>query len=65
MAKGKRKTYTIMARLVLDVDVEVSAESLDEALAKSKDLDVHDFADIKGGYNDGSMNITGVFEQCP
>lgn len=58
----KYKNYIVMTKITLDTDLEISAESLEDALTKSKEFDIHSFVDMHGNYNDGSCRITGVFE---
>jgi len=56
------KTFVVMGKIKLDTDIEISAESLEDALDKAKELNIHDFIQIKGGYNDGGSEVYGVFE---
>jgi hypothetical protein len=60
-AAKKQQSYTVQARIVVEGDLEVRAESLDEALAKAKELKLDDFITVTGGHNDSSLRITGVF----
>lgn len=58
----KKRNYQITAKLELQVDIEVFAASLEEALAQSNDLKVSDFVEFKGDYIDGGMRISAVYE---
>lgn len=60
--KVKTKTFNVTARLGLEVNIEISASSLEDAVQKSKNLTHTDFVDILGDFNDGEMKINGVFE---
>ena len=53
--------FIITGKLDLLVDVTVSAESLEDAVQKSKELQVTDFIDFKGDYIDGRLEITGAY----
>lgn len=59
---AKNKTFSVCGKLELDISLDVSAASLEEAVAQSKKLDVDDFVEITGEYNDGNLRITGLFE---
>lgn len=62
MAKKTNDTYTIMVNITLDTDIEVSAMSLEEALEKAKKLELTDVVSFDGNYNDGQMEVRGVFK---
>jgi hypothetical protein len=62
-SKPKLRTYSIWARGTFEVSIEIDADSLDAALAKSKELKLEDFIEILGDHNDSSYRITGIFEQ--
>lgn len=53
--------FIITANLKLQVDITIRAESLEDAVQRSKELKVHDFVSIKGEYNDGVLKITGAY----
>jgi hypothetical protein len=59
----KLKTYNIMAKLILDVDITIKADSLEDAISRSKELKEYDFVEFNGNFLDGSMTITGAFEE--
>jgi len=62
---AKFKTFTICAKLMLDTTAEVSAESLEQAVEKSRTFTVDDFVEILGEHNDSSLTIYGVFGETP
>ena len=53
--------FIITANLKLQVDITIKAESLEDAVQKSQTLNVSDFVNIKGEYNDGNLKITGAY----
>ena len=57
----KLEEFIITANLKLQVDITISAVSLEDAVQKSQALDVSDFVNIKGEYNDGTLKITGAY----
>jgi len=56
------KSFSIYATLTVDVGVDIQANSLSDAIERSKELEVTDFITILGEYNDGKLKITGAFE---
>lgn len=57
---AKLKSYNVWADIKVISSIEIKAESLEDALAISKKLEVTDFIDITGEHIDSSMEITGV-----
>lgn len=59
----KKQRYLVNAKF-LDfwVDLEVLAESLDDATEQAKELTVEDFVTIHGDWIDGQMQIIGVIK---
>jgi len=57
--KVQRK-FNVWANLRQTVSVEIVADSLEDALAKTKNLDEKVFVDVLGEYVDGNFEITGV-----
>lgn len=55
------KIFNITAEMRLDVDLQISAEDLDDALEQAKKLKEHDFVKFKGDYIDGEFSIRGVY----
>lgn len=56
----KNKSFSIWAKLHLDVSVDIPAVSLEEAVQKSKELKEQDFVEILGEFNDGELEIVGI-----
>lgn len=50
-----------MGKVTMSCNVEIKAESIEDALEKSRTMDEGDFADCLGELNDGSVEITGVY----
>ncbi len=61
MGKGL-KVFTVMAKLEIECDLTIQAESLEDALEKSKGLKPLDFYEPKGSLMDDSLHIKGLFE---
>jgi hypothetical protein len=62
MANKKTRTYSFMADITLQgVVIEMEANSLDDALAKSKELKAEDFVEVLGGHNDSHFEIQGFW----
>ena len=56
--------YSVSAKIVLQVDLKVDAQSIQLALDKAHDLKLEDFIKIKGDFIDGSgPEIIGVYSQ--
>ena len=55
-----QKKFNVWANLRQTVSVEIVADSLEDALAKAKNLDEKVFVDVLGEYVDGNFEITGV-----
>ena len=63
MANKNLKDYQITAKVLVDVDLTIKAASLEDALAQSADLTIHDFVKIKGEYLDGGIEeIIGIYK---
>ena len=60
--KQKRKRYTVQMKLDLLLDTEVSADSLEDAIAQARQIGVRDIVEFDAGYNDGEIKVVGVFE---
>jgi hypothetical protein len=60
MAK-KNKTYTVMIKVMLRTDVEISAETFEEALAKARELKTPDVVQFDGSHNDSEIEVEGVY----
>ena len=61
----KRKSltpYNVMAEMTVTVGIIIDADSLEDAVQKSKDLKETDFITIEGEYIDGTnFHLTGVY----
>lgn len=57
---AKNKTYSVTGRIIAVVGIDITAESLEAATAKSKDLDWNDFITVDGDHHDSSCQIVGV-----
>lgn len=64
MGKAKQREFQITARVAIDVDTIVRADSLEDALAQAKQLQLEDFVTIPGpsGVLDGGFRVHGVYE---
>lgn len=61
---SKNKTYTVNVKLVdFWISKDIKADSLENALAQSRELKPDDFVDIKGDWIDGHLAVIGVMEQ--
>ena len=57
-------TYSVSIKIVLQIDLQVEAQSIQLALDKGHDLKLEDFIKIKGSYIDGpAPEIIGVYSQ--
>ena len=57
----KNKDFIIAVKVILDTTVEIKAESLEEALKQGRELGLRDVVEFDGDFNDGSIEVTGVF----
>lgn len=60
---AKKQTFSIMVKAILEFNIDVVAESLEDAVAQAKDLKIGDIdaALPADGYNDYSIDVQGVF----
>jgi len=58
----KLTSFTVMADLKIATTIIIEAESLEDAILKSKELRVEDFVDVQGELMDGEVKLTGVYE---
>ena len=63
MTKKTNKRFLIGAKITVETDYTVVAETLEEAVQKARTLELTDFIEIHGNHNDSSLNITSVFEE--
>lgn len=52
----KLNTFYIGARISIETTLKIEAESLEDALEKSKDLETGDFITFKGEFDDGGID---------
>lgn len=57
----KLKMFSITAKISLDTSLVIYATSLEEAVAKSSTLDIHDFVKILGDHNDSETIVRGAY----
>lgn len=63
MAKtSKLKPFYVWAKATIDCSIRIEAESLADALEKSRELRDADFFNVHGDYNDGEVRVYGVME---
>lgn len=54
-------TYYANVQLSLEVSVKIEAASMEDAVLKAANLQETDAVKFLGDYNDGSIQLTGVF----
>ena len=59
---NRLKSFTVMAKVEIECNISVRAESLADAIDKSASLKETDFVDILGDFNDGKLKIIGCYE---
>lgn len=63
MATKKKVTrFFVDAKIVVETNCLVTANSLEEAISKGRELKVTDFVDILGAHNASDVELQGVFE---
>lgn len=63
MSKKNRREFSVYARLDISTSITIIAESLEDALAQARTLEVHDFADLVGDHVDGEgVILKGIDE---
>ena len=58
----KQNIYHVMAKLNLDVGVDIKAASLEDAVDVSKTLTISNFVTFEGKLMDSSLSIEGIFK---
>lgn len=61
--KAGLKTYSVWAKATIDCAINIEANSLEDAVAKAKNLTDGDFFTVAGDYHDGSCKVYGVLEE--
>jgi hypothetical protein len=61
---AKKKTFTVQVKINVWLDMQLGAQDLEGALEAARKLGVRDVIEIDDahGYNDGEINVTGVYE---
>ena len=59
---AKAKTYTVWAKIVTATTLEITADSLETALAKAQHLKEENFCEYHGDVVDGTFEILGLLE---
>lgn len=62
MTKNSLKTFYIIADLTICTSISIQANSLEDAVEKSKKLEIDDFVKCHGDINEVEIKITGAFE---
>jgi hypothetical protein len=57
---AKLKVFNVTGRLSLIVQIDIKADSFEDALAQSTELKEQDFITINGDFMDGKISIVGV-----
>jgi len=63
--KERQKEYQVQARISMLTTIDISAKTLDDAIAKSKDLAPTDFVETIGDCFDSNFRVVGVYESDP
>lgn len=61
MAK-KVKSFNVTAKLNITCNIDIKAESLEDAIEQARTLGETDFVDILGDFIDGNMYVIGVYD---
>jgi hypothetical protein len=59
--KKKQQRFFVEGKMALAVGVEITADSLESAMARAQAMKLDDFVDILGEHNDSNFRISGVF----
>lgn len=61
MAK-KNTNYTVLVKVELETELQISAQSFEEALNKARELQTVDIVSFDTSHNDSSVEVVGVFK---
>lgn len=61
VSKKKNKMYQVYFNVNVETVVEISAQSYEEALSKAREYDVKDIVEFDTVFNDGSVQVVGVY----
>lgn len=56
------RDFEILAEIKVDTAITIKADSMEDALAQAKELEVDDFIEFREVHNDSVMGIRGVFD---
>lgn len=59
----RKKNYTAYFKVVVDLSIEITAESYEQALEKARKINVRDMVDFDADYEDGSIAVTGMYNE--
>lgn len=62
MAK-KNKEFNVILKVVVETEISISADSYENALIKARELGVKDVVEFDTSFNDGSIEISGIYDQ--
>ncbi len=62
MAK-KNKEFNVILKVVVETEISISADSYENALIKARELGVKDVVEFDTSFNDGSIEIGGIYDQ--
>lgn len=62
MTKPKKQIFHVYAKIALETCIEITANSLEDAITESKSLKVDDYISFNGEHCDSEMRVTGVSE---
>jgi hypothetical protein len=62
MNKRKLNTYRVYAIVEMDISILIAAESFEDAVEKSKTLKETDFCKPLGEWNQGALEVSGIFD---
>jgi hypothetical protein len=60
-SKKSDTTFMVDAKITLETNCEISAESLEKALEHARTLTIHDFVNFDGDHNDSSLELRGIY----
>lgn len=61
MAK-KNKKFNVIVKVSVETELEISAESYEQALEKAREYNVKDVVDFNTPFNDGNISVSGIYD---
>lgn len=58
----EKPTFNVTAKIQVEVNIDIEATSLADAVTKSSSLKIHDFITLDGEQWDSSIDIKGVWK---